>query len=319
MSDVSINPPKTPVTTGSNTVASVTVPNVCKMPGPPPPFVPTALPNVARSKIKPKGFSKTVKIGGRPVAIRGASFGSTGDAASKSTGGGLVSSNTHGPAKFIGLGSLDVKIEGKNVHLLGDPMLNNCDPGGGLPNSGTLGGARHKSGIKYVRGKGDPNCPHPKMERSDPAENAKKKRQLEDARLHEQAKKERLLRRADKLEEQGHLTESDKIFKKALAAENQEAGIAWEQKVAKDTNAREQSIDYYCPDCGMEGELDCITDEGVIKEAKITGKAAEASQYIKHRSAAAALFPGAPVHVAVPAKEARKVTPAIPRSGIQRH
>ena len=104
-----------------------------------------------------------------------------------------------------------------------------------------------------------------------------------------------------------------------ILTENQEAGIAWEQKVAKDTRAPEQSIDYYCPDCGMEGEFDCITDEGVIKEAKITGEAAKASQFKKHFSAAAALFPGAPVHVAVPAKEARNVTSAIPSSNIQRH
>ncbi|HLT37505.1 MAG TPA: hypothetical protein VK034_14530, partial [Enhygromyxa sp.] len=245
--------------------------------------------------------------------------GSVGDAASRATGGGVISASAEGRTSFVGPGSMDVKIEGKNVHLLGDPMLNNCDPSGGLPNSGTLAGVKHKSGIKYVRGQGDPNCPHLDMERSDPGENEKKKRHLEQARQHEQFKKERLLRKAVKLEEQGKLDLALEKFKKALEAENQESGVAWEQRVAEVTNATEQSIDYYCPDCGMEGELDCVTADGVVKEAKISGAAAEAKQFKKHVSAAAVLFPGAPVHVAVPAKEARNVSPAIPRSSIQRH
>lgn len=141
MASVAIHPPKTPVTKGSNGIAKATTPNVCKMPGPPAPFVPTPLPNIARSGMSPKGYSKTVKIEGNAVAIRGASFNSMGDMASKGTGGGLISANTHGPAKFITPGSLTVKIEGKSVHLLGEPMLNNCGPNGMPPNTGaTLAG-----------------------------------------------------------------------------------------------------------------------------------------------------------------------------------
>lgn len=140
MASVGVNPPKTPVTTASNGVASATVPNVCKMPGPPAPFVPTPLPNIGRSGLDPKGFSRSVEIEGHAVAIRGASFGSQGDMASKGSGGGLVSANTHGPAKFIGPGSMNVKIEGKNVQLLGDPMLNNCGPSGSPANAATMAG-----------------------------------------------------------------------------------------------------------------------------------------------------------------------------------
>src|SRR5262245_39063652 len=100
------------------------------MPGPPAPFVPTPLPNIGRSGLSVSKYSKSVQIEGSPVAIRGASFGSQGDIASKATGGGIVSSNTEGPTTFIGPGALDVQIEGKNVQLLGDPMFNNCGPSG---------------------------------------------------------------------------------------------------------------------------------------------------------------------------------------------
>ncbi|MEX1365614.1 MAG: PAAR-like domain-containing protein [Nannocystaceae bacterium] len=140
MGSIAVNPPRTPVTEGSSGVAMATIPNICKMPGPPAPFVPTPLPNIGKSGSSPKGYSKKVKFEGKKVAIRGASFESMGDAASKGTGGGLVSANTHGPTKFIGPGSLNVKVEGKNVQYLGDPMMNNCGPSGSPANSATLAG-----------------------------------------------------------------------------------------------------------------------------------------------------------------------------------
>src|SRR5262245_56885808 len=140
---VAINPPKTPVTKGSRGKAKNTIPNVCKMPGPPAPFVPSPLPNIGKSELSPKGYSTTVTIEGQAVAIRGATFESMGDMASKGTGGGLISCNTHGPTKFITPGSMSVKIEGKAVHLLGEPMLNNCGPGGSPPNTGaTMAGVK---------------------------------------------------------------------------------------------------------------------------------------------------------------------------------
>lgn len=110
------------------------------MPGPPAPFVPTPLPNIGKSDNSPDGYSTTVKIEGNPVAIRGASFKSTGDIASQGTGGGIVSNNVQGPTKFIAPGSLTVKIEGKNVQLLGDQMMNNCGPSGSPPNAATMTG-----------------------------------------------------------------------------------------------------------------------------------------------------------------------------------
>jgi len=140
MATVAVNPPKTPVTKGSNGLATATLPNVCKMPGPPAPFVPTPLPNIGKSGSSPQGYSTTVTIEGNEVAIAGASFGSMGDVASKGTGGGIVSLNVEGPTKFLAPGSLDVKVEGKNVQLLSDQMLNNCGPSGSPANSATMAG-----------------------------------------------------------------------------------------------------------------------------------------------------------------------------------
>src|SRR5689334_22883096 len=140
MPSVAINPPKTPVTKGSSGIAAATLPNICKMPGPPAPFVPTPLPNIGTSDDSPQGYSTSVKIESQPVAIKGASFASKGDIASQGTGGGIISNNVQGPTTFIGPGSFDVQIEGKNVQLLGDPMLNNCGPPGSPANAATMAG-----------------------------------------------------------------------------------------------------------------------------------------------------------------------------------
>ncbi|HYO58685.1 PAAR-like domain-containing protein [Archangium sp.] len=158
MTKVSVNAPRTPVTEGSSGIAAATLPNVCKMPGPPAPFVPTPLPNIGKSGTSPKGYSQTVTIEGKKVAIRGATFGSMGDVASKGTGGGIVSSNVEGATSFVGPGSMNVKMDGKNVQLLGDPMLNNCGPGGSPANAATMLGVLQSSGyFTYVTG--EEKCP----------------------------------------------------------------------------------------------------------------------------------------------------------------
>ncbi|SAK72186.1 hypothetical protein AWB82_04412 [Caballeronia glebae] len=138
MVSVGVNPPKTPVTEGSFDQAPATLPNVCKMPGPPAPFVPTPLPNLGRSADRLKDATTTVKIEGNTVAIKGSHYMSqpSPDVASQGTGGGIVSSKTQGKTEFIAPGSMTVKAEGKNIQLLGDAMTNN---GGSPANSGCVG------------------------------------------------------------------------------------------------------------------------------------------------------------------------------------
>lgn len=127
MIKTAVNPPKTPVTEGSLGMAPATIPNICKMPGPPAPFVPTPLPNLGRSADSLSKATKTVKIQGKKVAIKGSYFTSkpSPDVASQGTGGGVVSSSVQGKTKFVAPGSMDVKAEGKNIQLLGDAMTNN--------------------------------------------------------------------------------------------------------------------------------------------------------------------------------------------------
>ena len=137
MSSVSVNPPKTPVTEGSGGKAFATTPNMCKMPGPPAPFVPTPLPNLGTSGDRLKKATTTVKFEGKKVAIKGSYFMSqpSGDVASQGTGGGVVSAKTQGKTEWTAPGSTDVKAEGKNIQLLGDAMTNN---GGSPANAATL-------------------------------------------------------------------------------------------------------------------------------------------------------------------------------------
>lgn len=127
MSSVGVNPPKTPVTEGSMDMAPATLPNVCKMPGPPAPFVPVPLPNLGRSGDRLTDPTSTVFIEGKKVAVKGSFYKSqpSPDVASQGTGGGIVSAAVQGETKFVAPGSMDVKAEGKNIQLLGDAMTNN--------------------------------------------------------------------------------------------------------------------------------------------------------------------------------------------------
>src|SRR6185295_5383828 len=114
---VAVNPPKPPVTEGSLGMAPADLPNVCKMPGPPAPFVPTPLPNIGRSADRLGDATSTVKIDGNKVAIKGSFYMSqpSPDVASKGTGGGIISAQTQGKTEFVSPGSMDVKAEGKNI------------------------------------------------------------------------------------------------------------------------------------------------------------------------------------------------------------
>lgn len=100
---------------------STLMPDVRKTPAPGGP-VPIPYPNVAKAA-DIVGGPTTVQIEGNMPAVKGAQYAvSTGDEAGSA--GGVVSGTVKGPAEFM-MYSFDVKIEGKNVCRLGDPLFHN--------------------------------------------------------------------------------------------------------------------------------------------------------------------------------------------------
>lgn len=310
MSSVGIHPPKTPVTKGSRTIAKATLPNVCKMPGPPAPFVPSPLPNMAKSGSSPKDYSKKVKIEGNTVAIRGATFKSIGDMASKGTGGGLISANTHGPAKFITPGSLTVKIEGKSVHLLGEPMLNNCGPSGTPPNTGaTMLGADH-SDVEP----GD--CPGHDLKWEDLTEDGEKKRQARaDAEMKE---RKQAIRKHEY--DFGHGTgpaNPEESLRMAVILSGQQSDDEFAKRVAEEAKAKWTGVKFWCTKCSFKGDIDVFTENGIIKECKNNGRVSR-DQIEKYQIVGPAMFGAAfkGIHVAIPSAKIRNAKESISDQGL---
>ena len=105
----------------SSTGVAMSFPDVCKTPTPAGP-IPIPYPNVAMSSDTDKG-SKTVKVNKNPIMLKSSNFRmSTGDEAGSAMG--VASNKIKGKAMPINT-SFDVKIDGKNVFRLGDPMQTN--------------------------------------------------------------------------------------------------------------------------------------------------------------------------------------------------
>lgn len=100
---------------------SAVFPDVCKTPAPGGP-VPIPYPNVGRSADASQG-PKTVKVQQAVPMVKGAKYSkSTGDEPGRV--GGIISNTSRGVCEFM-MYSFDVKIEGKNVCRLGDPLFHN--------------------------------------------------------------------------------------------------------------------------------------------------------------------------------------------------
>lgn len=86
------------------------------------PIVPIPYPNIGKSSDTIKG-SKTVKTDGEMPMVKGAKYSkSTGDEPGNRKG--VVSGTITAECEFM-MYSFDVKIEGKNVCRLGDPLFHN--------------------------------------------------------------------------------------------------------------------------------------------------------------------------------------------------
>jgi hypothetical protein len=101
---------------------SMVFPDVCKTPAPPAGPIPIPYPNIGQASNASKG-TKKVKVDGQTAMVKGAKYSmTTGDEAGSV--GGVISSKIKGEAEYM-MYSFDVKMEGKNVCRLGDPLFHN--------------------------------------------------------------------------------------------------------------------------------------------------------------------------------------------------
>ena len=121
---------RTVVHAGSTGQAIAAAPDFCKTPTPGGP-VPMPYPNIEQSNSTTKG-STTVKMDGKPIMLKNSEFSFSQGDEGGNAGGGVASNVFKGKAKFI-IYSFDVKVNGKNVPRLADPMTMN----GNAPNTMT--------------------------------------------------------------------------------------------------------------------------------------------------------------------------------------
>jgi hypothetical protein len=123
-----VNTNKLSVVHAGSSGMAMSFPDVCKTPTPAGP-VPIPYPNIAQSSDTADG-SSTVKVDGNPIMLKSSNFRmSSGDEAGSAMG--VVSNKIKGKAIPINA-SFDVKVDGKNVFRLTDPMKTNC---GSNPNA----------------------------------------------------------------------------------------------------------------------------------------------------------------------------------------
>jgi uncharacterized Zn-binding protein involved in type VI secretion len=99
------------------------VPDVCKVPAPPAPPIPTPFPNTGQNRQATIGISTKTKFGGKEVILENAKIPmSTGD--EPGSLGGMVSNKFKGEVIFK-KGSSSVKVEGKPVCYIGSMTAHN--------------------------------------------------------------------------------------------------------------------------------------------------------------------------------------------------
>ena len=107
---------------GGSQGQSIVAPDVCKTPVPGGGTAPIPYTNVGRSS-DASGGPSTVTIEGKMPMVKGAKYArSSGD--EPGTAGGVLSGCNMGECEFV-MYSFDVKIEGKGVCRLGDPLFHN--------------------------------------------------------------------------------------------------------------------------------------------------------------------------------------------------
>jgi hypothetical protein len=159
-------------------------------------------------------------------------------------------------------------------------------------------------------------CTHPNLEWSDLSKARERRRRAEAKKKIAQADKK--ISRWTKLANAARSTlqtwgEAMMYYLKAKEQERLIDGTRFEEKVADDTKAKSTSIKFKCPDCGLAGDIDVLTADGVVKECKSPGSAASPEQFAKIETVAPLIFgAGTVAHFAVPAGDAGAVEAKYP-------
>jgi hypothetical protein len=167
-----------------------------------------------------------------------------------------------------------------------------------------------ESQIRYNAGEGHPDCTHPNIEYSELSKGAEDRRRYKHGIETKRAEVDALKKwHAGKhFEMLGDAAAAVDCFNQSQGSKANADGKGFEQKVADSTNAKWTSIQFHCPQCGLSGDIDVVTDKGVAKECKISADAASEGQFNKICSAASAIFgAGAVVHMALPPGQAAAV------------
>jgi hypothetical protein len=158
-------------------------------------------------------------------------------------------------------------------------------------------------------------CAHPKLEWDELTPAAERRRRATQRTNvdHERNAIEKQRRRAERMAGDGNWAGTAQMAASMMESQRLLAGSEFEKNVAEETDAQWTSIKFHCPDCGMHGDLDVVTGDGVVKECKTGDQSV--SQLKKNAVAAAIIFPGAPVHLAVPAAESAAAQASYRNSG----
>jgi hypothetical protein len=158
--------------------------------------------------------------------------------------------------------------------------------------------------LKQTKEEREAQCAHPNLEWSKLNKAKERRRRAKQERDIKRSDKKvkRWWKQAEKAMDRGDMAMVQRFFNKIAEQERLIAGTKFEKKVAEDTEGQWTSIEYHCPDCGMHGDIDVLTADGVAKECKCSAAAGDASQFYKNQIAAPLIFgAGTVTHVAVPA------------------
>jgi len=185
--------------------------------------------------------------------------------------------------------------------------------------------------LKQTKEQREEQCTHPNLEydrlKKGPEESRRGKKQTKIAQANKSINRNLNVATREIRRMPSRVSRAAYYLGKARATMTDIAGDEFEEKVSTETNAKWTTIKFNCPDCGMSGEIDVVTDQGVVKECKVGTIGGLVSQFKKISRVAPLILGGSPtVHVAVPSgnggavrRAFRQAGSPLPSNAIQEH